>query len=96
MDNFLDRLRNWQFNSMDDFHALIGELQKRFEPYGRVWEEDGRVKVATGGWSDNEEMITALQGNFMFWAMFWESSHRGGLFVFRPVSLRQTSLNAEG
>ena len=39
--------------------------------------------MATGGWSGNESIISSLQDNIMFWSMYWESSHRGGLFIFR-------------
>lgn len=38
--------------------------------------------LATGGWSDNEMLIDALQENRPFWMFFWESSHRGGRYTF--------------
>lgn len=40
-----------------------------------------RVSLATGGWSGNERIIDALDGT-MFHLRFWESSHRGGLYVY--------------
>lgn len=40
-----------------------------------------RLEFATGGWSGNEDVIGAMEKT-MFWAMYWESSHRGGLYVF--------------
>jgi hypothetical protein len=40
-----------------------------------------RVSLATGGWSDNEQIIDTLDGS-MFHLRFWESSHRGGLDVY--------------
>lgn len=51
--------------------------------YGRIWEEDGMVKFATGGWSGNESVITAMRENYVLWSLLWESSHRGGLEVLR-------------
>lgn len=40
------------------------------------------VKVITGGWSENEEIVDAL-GQSMFWMCFWERSERGGLHLFK-------------
>jgi len=37
----------------------------------------------TGGWSGNEDVIDALHHNFLFWAMFWQKSTRGGHYYFR-------------
>ena len=42
-----------------------------------------RLTLLTGGWSGNEEIIAALQGNWTFWPRYWESSERGGRHVFR-------------
>lgn len=40
-----------------------------------------RVRLATGGWSGNEDVIAELDGTF-FRLRFWESSHRGGLHIY--------------
>lgn len=42
-----------------------------------------RFEYHTGGWSGNEEVIGALRQNFLFWAMYWEKSVRGGHFYFK-------------
>ena len=61
----------------------------------RIWNWDDfvevmgkkviRLKLITGGWSGNEEIIATLK-NTMFWRLWWEKSERGGcyLFVIRP------------
>jgi hypothetical protein len=38
--------------------------------------------VSTGGWSGNEEIIDAMQENVWCWAQTWESTRRGGHYVF--------------
>lgn len=65
------------------FTGLIDFMHPIFHHYGRIWRDDGLIKVATGGWSGCESAIGALEQNHMFWSMHWESSHRGGLFTFR-------------
>lgn len=46
--------------------------------YGRAMV---RVYMATGGWSGNESIVSALQRSF-FWFAYWESSQRGGAYTF--------------
>jgi len=41
-----------------------------------------RVELHTGGWSENEEVIGALQHS-MFWVFYWAKSVRGGHYYFR-------------
>lgn len=43
------------------------------------------VRLATAGWSGNEEIVSVIQQSF-FHAMFWHMSRRGGLHVYQvPV-----------
>ena len=50
--------------------------------YGSVSEGAAELRLATGGWSGNEDVIHALMES-PFWSQGWQSSHRGGLHVFR-------------
>lgn len=42
-----------------------------------------RLELHTGGWSGNEDIIKALQNNFIFWNMNWVKSTRGGHYWFK-------------
>lgn len=41
------------------------------------------LKISTGGWSDHEEIMGALQENWMFWSLFWYATIRGGHYTFK-------------
>lgn len=64
---------------------FVGESEG-FRRFGSFEEERGVSKMiyrlSTGGWSDNEDMIQALQGNHLFWTLYWETSRRGGHHTF--------------
>lgn len=71
-----------------DFDATLLAAAAFFEEsfYGDTRIEEtvtGRMLVlVTGGWSGCEEVIDALMKNFGLYATRWQSSHRGGKFVF--------------
>lgn len=67
-----------------NYRALIEYIESYVNKYGRLSQHaSGRVEIATGGWSGVEEIISALMDNHIFWATCWQSSHRGGLVVFK-------------
>ena len=62
--------------------ALSGHI------YPTFWEKEDRENhwlyhVSTGGWSGNEEILSSLQNNSMFWLMCWMQSKRGGHYQFK-------------
>lgn len=40
------------------------------------------IKMHTGGFSDDEELLGRLAHGSMFSALFWKSTHRGGLYIY--------------
>lgn len=80
----LKRIAEWPMVDYRGLMAFVHELWA-FKEFG--WTQDGDIYIlATGGWSGNESLIGALQDNFLFWTLWWESSTRGGRHVFFPLT----------
>jgi hypothetical protein len=74
-------------NARVRFNELFKFIQKAWgNGYG--WfhalpdKEGTHYRLVTGGWSGNEEIIGAMQENNIFWDLCWQSSKRGGEFLF--------------
>lgn len=74
-------IRTWDFRDAADWLEYVSESWN--QDYGRLWHQDGKLHLATGGWSGNESIVRAMRKNYILWSMLWESSHRGGLEVLR-------------
>lgn len=86
-------IKEWEFQDASGWLQYVREAWDY--RYGEIWEENcltkmttgwevcRALKMATGGWSGNEEIVSAMQENFALWGLLWESSHRGGLEVFK-------------
>lgn len=78
----IERVRMWSYE--DGYAALMEYVKGLWWSAERGFVQQGRkYYVSTGGWSGNEEIIDALRENEMFWVLCWESSQRGGHYVFR-------------
>ena len=51
--------------------------------WGWTKKRGGLYYVSTGGWSGNEDIIQAMQKNFIFWGATWVQSRRGGHYIFK-------------
>ena len=71
----------------------VAPLRAWFEFARSLWEylpeywpesEPGAVfvKVSTGGWSGNEDIIAAMQKNYIFWGRIFFCMRRGGHYTF--------------
>lgn len=69
-------------NELIDFAADL--FNDDYGSFTTATDADGALTLTyiTGGWSGNEEVITALEST-MFHMLCWESSHRGGKHVYR-------------
>lgn len=41
-----------------------------------------KIHLSTGGWSGNEDIIGAMIENSILWGRCWQSSRRGGHYIF--------------
>ena len=80
----LELIKNWEIRTKEDLHGLISFCKElwTYDSWSDV-DSDGIFSVSTYGWSENEEIIGALEQNFIFWGLFWLESRRGGHFKFK-------------
>ncbi len=93
-DETLEAIEKWSYS---DFRGLMKFVVKAWHwpdmiTMSSILDENGQHwQVSTGGWSGNESIIVALQANFMFWAMCWVSSRRGGHYEFEVKPIKGTT-----
>ena len=88
-DRSLRKLEKWPVLNAGDIPALLDYASQMWN-YPDSWRAKGRyVRVSTGGCSGNETIIGALQANRMFWSLCWQSSCRGGHYVFKIPKFRK-------
>jgi len=77
----LEAIKKWDWADSFNLFKFVFEIWAY--PDYALWDEDSEeLTLCTGGWSGNEDIIHALQSNWIVWSMAWVSSHRGGKFVF--------------
>lgn len=82
----LYKVQHWDFKDVRGLFDFI-EDSDGMQAYGsfrRTIMPDGRerIRIATGGWSGNEDMMSALERNFIVYSSYWKLSARGGLEVY--------------
>lgn len=86
-DETLTAIRFWPHT---DFAALCEFARAAWHYPDYITMKDGVLTAATGGWSGNESVISALRQNRVFWGLCWRESVRGGRHVFElPESMRK-------
>jgi len=86
----LKKIEEWDYKNIIDLAYFIQSIWWMGEDLATISEikedEFGRkyrmLKLVTGGWSGNEDILVALQKNQMVNMLAWQSSFRGGLHIY--------------
>lgn len=97
-DATLDTIEEWKCESLSDYHDLMDYIGRGWHwpdmfTKEEIWDDSSRPVVAyvfsTGGWSGNESLVGALQGNVMAQMIGAYSWKRGGHYEYRfPIEKR--------
>jgi hypothetical protein len=83
-DECLDKIKNWDIIKDRNFLGMMEFIKSVWQYADWGWAEKGdKYFISTGGWSGNEDIIYAMKGNHIFWAIHWEQSRVGGHYIFR-------------
>ncbi|MFH1118618.1 MAG: hypothetical protein V1775_02260 [Bacteroidota bacterium] len=87
----LNAIRFWivrENASMEEnLEGLMDYIEPLWTQHGSFLKKSNMYFLSTGGWSGNEDIISALEQNHMFWALFACSWERGGHFVFATLEV---------
>jgi hypothetical protein len=93
-DEELNQIKSWDI--LKDLTGFLEYLESIWWMADWGFELSGkkvlRLKLHTGGWSGNEDIINALaegalHGN-LFWIMYWEKVLRGGHYYFKIKEIK--------
>jgi hypothetical protein len=92
----LDYIRNFDVVH-NDWEELMRYIQDNCWNWGEhYFSKRGTEWIAvTGGWSGNEDVISVLKKNVMFWMLYWKQSNRGGKYVFQDVNEKVKQIKQE-
>ena len=83
----LKYIREWPIPTKTGGKELLEFCMEAWKYEEYAFEEKGEYIFQTGGWSGNEDIISAMRDNHMFWMFCWYSSTRGGCHKFDIVSI---------
>lgn len=72
--------------SVEEVLKLLNESFELFKSkfnnhYGSIVEEDNLITISSGGWSDNEELISQFKSTF-WWLSYFRVHATGGHYFF--------------
>ena len=86
-DETLEKIIHWKCEKEDDairwlrfcaiqWNTFYGSTKECVEQGERI------VEFITGGWSENEAILSAMRSNELLWIECWHSTYRGGRYKF--------------
>lgn len=88
-DEELKTIREWPHDHPNGWRGLMDFIEPILSDMGLYFTRRGMTyEIGTGGWFGNEDIIKAMQDNYIFWSICWQSS--GGYYVFYLPMLIET------
>lgn len=79
----IEAIAAWDTTTVQQDKKLWAYIKVLWWMPGWGWRETRRrIRLSTGGWSGNEDLIEAMKRNWTFWPAHWVSTRRGGHYVF--------------
>lgn len=78
----LKTVKNWPLKTWHDYRNLALYVKSIWEYPEAATLKGNTFRLATVGWSGNEDIVGALYKNLAF-SFCWEMSKRGGLHIFK-------------
>lgn len=82
----LEEIKGWDLLTRG-IEGLLDLIEENTNWADRQIERSGKNVIRyvyhTGGWSGNEDVIHAMQHNFLFWSLSWVKSTVGGHYYFK-------------
>ena len=83
----LEIIRTWPWPKREGWFEYIASMWRYPNAFTESQVGDKVTwHVSTLGWSGNEELISAMQENYLMWAITWVQSRRGGHYIFEVPS----------
>ena len=87
----LEKIRTWPYEDIPGCFEFMKDIWTYADE--GYWEEQEtedplferpilQYHISTGGWSGNEDIIRALEKNWIIWHGTWTQSRRGGHYIF--------------
>jgi len=79
-------IKHTNITTIEEFREYMAKIRALWWEPDHLWNVVGdRYEISTGGWSDNEEIISLMHQNIMLWLVYWQQSRRGGHYVFEAA-----------
>ncbi len=78
----MEEAKKWMRDTLPDLVRKVGYGRVTMDFFPQAEHSVYELRIATGGWSGTEDLLSAVMSNVAL-AYYWQSTHRGGLYVFQ-------------